>query len=224
VREHFDRLPSRRTLWMQAVGFCPIDRSAKCVAWAIGAHMNPEGVAWPGRARIARFAGFKTPKTVDRQIRLLEEVGLLEIVRRSKGGNGVTNVYGANIPEYLWHDFKNDALVEQAVEEGVLVLDEHVYTPPERGHLGVPVHLPQRGHSEPETGTSAARNGDTTGLYGDSRKSLEVVEDLKLKNEDSALVDRRVSRYDQEEQDHDNELPLDQETVPIDLAEEVSWP
>jgi hypothetical protein len=94
-----DRLPSKRTLWMHAVLSSHLLPSARLVGLTIGAHMDIDaGGARPSLKTIARETGLSYA-TVNTQLRELEFLGLLTILRG--GGKGHPNHYEGQIPPFI---------------------------------------------------------------------------------------------------------------------------
>src|SRR2546426_673154 len=103
------QLPSRCRLWFRAVGrarACNLTTTAKAVAWAIGAYMHADATgATPSRATIAEDADVSV-KTVDREVKVLEHLGLL--ARAKHSGGRVPNEYVGLIPSSLWGIWPED--------------------------------------------------------------------------------------------------------------------
>jgi hypothetical protein len=74
--------------WCHAIGQSGLDRTTKCVAFALGAHMNSAGEAasesgGPSQARIADYASCSV-RQVYREIKTLEDERYLLVERRDR--------------------------------------------------------------------------------------------------------------------------------------------
>ena len=76
-----------------------IDAFAVAVAAVLYVHMNHEGVCWPSVRRIADEAHC-VPNAVTSRIKLLEQLGLLEVDRKPRG----KNTYQGTLPSVSWDD------------------------------------------------------------------------------------------------------------------------
>ena len=56
--------------------------AAKAVVVCLAVHMNGQGECWPGRERIMQRSGIRTPYTVSKATKELQEKGLLTVRRR----------------------------------------------------------------------------------------------------------------------------------------------
>jgi len=88
----FARLPSA------AVYDSRISPHALQVLAAICVHVDPQGVAWPAVTTLAKRLG-KARSTIQYHVRKLEEIGYVEIHRRSNGlGASRSNLYIVKYP------------------------------------------------------------------------------------------------------------------------------
>ena len=151
------QLPSRKTLWLRAVGATDLDPRRKAVAWAIGSYMNTEASCWPSEATIA-VAASVSERTVQRSIPMIEATGLL-VVSRERNRRG--NKYIGAIPKHYWGIWKDD-LVERLVDKMILGWDEDL------ANSDRPVTVPMESALSSENSDTQTRNGVTPDPNGDT--------------------------------------------------------
>ena len=102
--------------WERAVMESDLSSTARLVALVINAHTTPSGEgAYPGRETIARKAGIKSPATVTKALKDLEEAGYVVVTRRNNGAERKTNSYELQIPEVQKSEGQNLNLQNQAL-------------------------------------------------------------------------------------------------------------
>lgn len=95
--------PEKRYEWWRVVRRCRIGPTAKAVAIVLSTYSNLDGSnIYPGRLRLAAVLE-KSPSTVDRALRQLRDLGLIERVSegRSGGRRAVADRYRLTIPSDL---------------------------------------------------------------------------------------------------------------------------
>ena len=88
VRSRFTRIPKVHDLVMAGV---PTEAIATYAALADHAN-NRTGICWPRMETLARRLS-RSPRTIQRHLHLLEELGLVEFVRRLRDGRGRFGAY-----------------------------------------------------------------------------------------------------------------------------------
>lgn len=93
--------PKNRYEWWSIVRRCRLGSSAKAVAITLSTYADPDGTRiFPGRQRLAAVME-KSPSTVDRALKQLRVIGLIERVSegRSAGRRALADAYRLTIPE-----------------------------------------------------------------------------------------------------------------------------
>jgi hypothetical protein len=76
-------------VWRDLIRESQIPRPGKPIGFALSTYMNHCGFAYPSRETLAAAAGYKSVRTVDEGIKLLESCALLEVSRsRGRSSNG----------------------------------------------------------------------------------------------------------------------------------------
>src|SRR5581483_8217451 len=83
--------------WRDAIRDSGLTRTEKLVGLTLSTYMSAEGRAYPSKETLARGCSL-SDRAVDRAVDVLEAAEFLE-VRRTRGGNGRSNLYIAALPE-----------------------------------------------------------------------------------------------------------------------------
>lgn len=95
--------PAKRYEWLRIVRRCRLGPTAKAVAVVLSTYSNLDGSnIFPGRLRLAAVLE-KSPSTVDRALKLLRDIGLIERVSEGSyyGRRAVADRYRLTIPSDL---------------------------------------------------------------------------------------------------------------------------
>lgn len=130
-------MSSEATAWAWKIG--GISTSEKTVLLRLADHANADGIAWPGKDRIAK-ACCMHKRTCDRAIERLEQRKLVFVEsRKTQGGRRSTNIYRLNLKArdlFAANDFEAPEIPKRAatdVAEQQAFFDAHIREPyPER--------------------------------------------------------------------------------------------